>query len=175
MTAARVLKEAAACGVKLLLSGGKLKLKAETRPPDALLAKLKEHKAGIVALLQEVDEAASAATSRPSWWPEPHPRIVREPPFGSGGVPARCRAAWDGLLAQCPAGMAPSVWETAMYDAARLFGDFGVELERLAWKPDDLFGLPHGLVWFIKGNYAAAIGATMAQLGNGRIWRTVPP
>jgi hypothetical protein len=130
MTAARVLKEAAACGVKLLLSGGKLKLKAETRPPDALLAKLKEHKAGIVALLQEVDEAASAATSRPSWWPEPHPRIVREPPFGSGGVPARYRAAWDGLLAQCPAGMAPSVWETAMYDAARLFGDFGVELER---------------------------------------------
>jgi putative DNA primase/helicase len=58
-----------------------------------------------------------------------------------------------------------------MYDAARLFGDFGLELERLAWKPDDLFGLRHGLVWFIKGNYAAAIGATMVQLGNGRIWR----
>jgi len=75
------------------------------------------------------------------------------------------------LLAQCPAGMAPFVWEIAMYDAARLFGDFGIELERLAWKPDDLFGLPHGVVWFIKGNYVAAIGATMAQLGNGRIWR----
>ena len=66
--------------------------------------------------------------------------------------------------------IAPFVWETAMYDAARLFGDFGIELERLAWKPDDLFDLPHGLVWFIKGNYAAAIGATTAQIGDGRIW-----
>ena len=175
MTAAGVLKEAADCGVCVNLNGGRLQLKAETKPPDELVAKLKQHKAEIVALLrQEVDEAASAATSRPSWWPEPHPSIVREPPFGSDCVPARYRAAWDVLLAQCPAGMAPFVWETAMRDAARLFGDFGIELERLAWKPDDLFGLPHGLVWFIKGNYAAAIGATMAQLGNGRIWRTAP-
>jgi hypothetical protein len=118
------------------------------------------------------DEAASAATSRPSWWPQPHPRIVREPPFGSDGAPPeRYRAAWAGLLAQCPAGMTPSVWETAMYDTARLFGDFGIELERLAWQPGDLFDVPHGLVWFIKGNYAAAIGATMVQLANGRIWR----
>ena len=171
MTTASVLKEAAACGVKLLLSGGKLKLKAEAKPPDELLAKLKEHKAGIVALLrQEADEAASAATSRPSWWPEPHPRIARETPFGSDGVPPRYRAAWDVFLPQCPSGMAPFVWETAMHDTARLFGDFGIELERLAWKPDDLFGLPHGLVWFINGNYAAPIGATMAQLGNNRIW-----
>jgi hypothetical protein len=52
-----------------------------------------------------------------------------------------------------------------MYDAARLFGDFGLELKRLAWQPGDLFDVPHGVVWFIKGNYAAAIGATMAQLG----------
>jgi len=97
-------------------------------------------------------------------------RITREAPFGSSGAPPECyRAEWDVLLAQCPAGIAPFVWETAMHDAARLFGDFGIELERLAWKPDDLFGLPHGLVWFIKGNYAAAIGATMAQLGNNRI------
>jgi hypothetical protein len=135
--------------------------------------------AEIVALLrQKSDEVTNAVstpaspTSRPSWWPEPHPRIVREPPFGSDGAPPeRYRAAWNVLLAQCPAGMAPPVWETAMYDAARLFGDFGIELERLAWKPADLFGMPHGLVWFIKGNYAAAIGATMVQLGSGRIWR----
>ena len=122
----------------------------------------------------EPEEAAIAATSRPSWWRKPHPRIVREPPFGSDAAPARYRAAWDVVLAQCPAGIARFIWETATHDAARLFGDFGIELERRAWKPGDLFGLPHGLVWFIKGNYAAAIGATMAQLGNGRIWRTAP-
>jgi hypothetical protein len=87
--------------VKVPRMAGKIQL---ARPPDELLAKLKQHKAEIVALLQqEVDEAASAATSRPSWWPEPHPRIVREPPFGSDCVPTRYRAAWDVLLAQCPA------------------------------------------------------------------------
>jgi hypothetical protein len=171
MTAAGVLKEAADCGVLVNLNGDSLALKATTKPPASLLAKLKEHKVEIVALLRQETEAAGAATSRPSWWPKPHLRIVREPPFGSDGAPPeRYRAAWGGLLAQCPSGMAPFVWETAMYDAARLFGDFGIELERLAWKPDDLFGMPHGVVWFIKGNYAAAIGATMAQLGNGRIW-----
>ena len=143
MTAASVLKEAATCGVKLRLRSGKLQLKAEAKPPDELLAKLKEHKAEIVALLRrEADETASAATSRPSWWPLPHPRITREPPFGSSGAPPEgYRAACGALLAQCPAGMAPCVWESAMYDAARLFGDFGIELERLAWKPEDLFGL----------------------------------
>src|ERR1700730_3123574 len=142
MTAASVLKEAATCGVKLRLRSGKLQLKAEAKPPDELLAKLKEHKAEIVALLRrEADETASAATSRPSRWPKPHPHMAREPPFGSDGVPPRYRAAWDVLLAQCPAGMAPFVWKTAVHDAARLFGDFGIELERLAWKPEDLFGL----------------------------------
>jgi hypothetical protein len=150
-----IIEQAADCGVRVSLNVDSLVLKAATKPPAALLAKLEQHKAEIVALLrQEADEAASAATSRPSWWPKPHPDIVREPPFGSDGVPPRYRAARDVLLPQCPSGMAPFVWETAMHDTARLFGDFGIELERLAWKPDDLFGLPHGLVWFINGNYA---------------------
>ena len=49
-----------------------LVLKAATKPPAALLAKLEQHKAEIVALLRrEADETASAATSRPSWWPKP--------------------------------------------------------------------------------------------------------
>lgn len=171
MIAQAVLKEAADCGVRISLNGRSLALRAPVKPPESLLAKLKNHKAGIVALLrQQANEAASAATSRRPWWPNAHPRIVKEPPFGSDCVPAHYRAAWDALLAQCPAGMAPCVWETAMYDAARLFGDFGIELERLGWKPDDLFGAPDGLIWFIKGNYAVCIGSTMAQLGNNRIW-----
>ena len=165
-------------GVRLEVEGGKLIVEFSGEAPDGLLAKLKEHKLSIVSILKQ--EAAvirplePEERARPSWWPKPQPRIAREPPFGSDGVPPRYRAAWDAVLAQCPAGMAPFVWETAMYDAARLFGDFGIELERLAWKPDDLFGLPNGLVWFIKGKYVATIGATMAQLSDDRIWRAAP-
>ena len=76
------IKEAEAHGVSLSLNGGKLIFKAEAKPSAELLAKLKEHKAGIVTLLRitSAGSCASAATSRPSWWPEPHPRIVKEPP-----------------------------------------------------------------------------------------------
>jgi hypothetical protein len=299
LSALAIIKEAADCGVRVSLNGASLALKAVTKPSDELLAKLREHKAEIVALLRQeagiarpepdetaleerktmsigsvpepyldswgrmqcqvpigvsdedyrvaVDDAgrfldrwgslavesewtpgdlfdvprdgslggvvwflngeavraldpehattesgrtfirlpaqsvratvsspqpksAPVEPPKPSWWPKPHPRIVKEPPFGSDGVPARYRAAWDVLLAQCPAEMEPFVWETAMYDAARLFGDFGIELERLAWSPDDLFGMPHGVVWFVKGNYIAAIGSATVELTNGRMW-----
>jgi TubC N-terminal docking domain len=111
LSALTIIKEAADCGVRLNLNGDSLALKATTNPPASLLANIKAHKAEIVALLrQEADEATNAATSRPPWWPEPHPRIVRELPFGSDGVPERYRAAWQALLSQCPAGVDLYVW-----------------------------------------------------------------
>jgi hypothetical protein len=60
----------------------------------------------------------------------------------------------------CSAGVAPFVWECAMYDAAWLFGEFGVELERLGWQPVDLF-MAHGLVWLLKG--------TLRSVGHGML------
>ena len=48
-----MLKEAAACGVRLSLNGDNLALKASAKPSAALLAKLKAHKAEIVALLRQ--------------------------------------------------------------------------------------------------------------------------
>ena len=118
----------------------------------------------------EPDEAESTATSRP------HPRIVREPPFGSDAAPARYRAAWDGLLSQCPPRVKPAVWEAAIFDAATLFGDFGKLLEDYRWTPGNLFDVPYdgkqgGLAWFIKGSPVVAIGRAMVQCQDGRIWR----
>ena len=52
MSAAAVVEEAIAAGIRLGLDGGDLALKAKARPPDALLAKLKAHKPEIVALLR---------------------------------------------------------------------------------------------------------------------------
>jgi hypothetical protein len=148
-------------------------------PPDEALrlaqARAEVRAEAARAVSQSTPQVMTPGGAPAAWHPMPHPRITREPPFGSDGEPpARYRAAWAAVLAKSPDGIKGAAWEQAMYDTARLFGDFGIELERLAWKPDDLFVLPHGLVWFIHGNYCAAIGATMAQMADGRIWRTAP-
>jgi hypothetical protein len=52
MSAAAVLRDAAECGVSLSLNGANVAFKAAVRPPPALLARLREHKAEIVALLR---------------------------------------------------------------------------------------------------------------------------
>jgi hypothetical protein len=65
-------------GGRLRLKGDELTFRAKASPPDALLAKLKEHKAEIVTLLRaapesvpgEIDERAGLASDSV---PEPHP------------------------------------------------------------------------------------------------------
>jgi hypothetical protein len=47
-------------------------------------------------------------------------RIIREPPFGSDGIPKLYE--WQAVLARHPPGVRPIVWEAAIYDAALLFG-----------------------------------------------------
>jgi hypothetical protein len=85
-------------------------------------------------------------------------------------VPERYQAAWRSLLSQCPALVGPFVWEAAKHDAAILFGDFGRLLGEYQWAPGDLFDKSGGLVWFIKGSPVTAIGHSMAQTQDGRIW-----
>jgi hypothetical protein len=51
MSAAAILRDAAECGVVLSLNGADVAFKAAIRPPPELLARLREHKAEIVALL----------------------------------------------------------------------------------------------------------------------------
>jgi hypothetical protein len=65
--------------------------------------------------------------------------------------------------------MPPFVWETAVYDCALLFGDFGKLIDEYRWQPEDLFGQA-GLVWFIAGHPVVAIGKAMAQTQDGRVW-----
>jgi hypothetical protein len=120
--------------------------------------------------------AALRQTGAPPW---PAPRINREKPFGLDHVPECYQAAWRSLLSQCPALVGPFVWEAVKHDAAILFGDFGRLLGEYQWGPGDLFDVPHdgksgGLVWFIKGSPVTAIGHSMAQTQDGRIWLRAP-
>jgi hypothetical protein len=64
MSAAAVLRDAAECGVVLSLNGANVAFKAAVRPSPELLARLREHKAEIVALLAaEAAPPPSAAVS----------------------------------------------------------------------------------------------------------------
>src|SRR5262249_54153051 len=102
--------------------------------------------------------------------------IVKVPPFGCDTVPERFNAAWEAMLAQCPPGVRPIVWQAATTDAADLFGYWGLQLKNLGFVPGDLFDVPHdgrqgGLAWFKKGSPVLALGRGFANLGDGRIWR----
>ena len=129
MTAIEALAAARASGVHIRLDGGDLVLEADDGIPADVIDALRRHKAEALAILR----------------PHPSPRIRKEPPFGSDKVPERFEAAWQALLAHCPPGGKPFVWEAAIHDCAVLFGDFGRLLDEYRWAPDDLFAVPHGL------------------------------
>jgi hypothetical protein len=69
MTAARLIAEAEAAGVRLRLEpDGRVRVAAEHEPPAALLATLREHKAEVVALLRaEPPGWREPAASLPPW------------------------------------------------------------------------------------------------------------
>jgi hypothetical protein len=53
LSAVRLIREAAKAGVWTALDGDKLTLKAQVKPPDELLAKIKASTYGIIALLRQ--------------------------------------------------------------------------------------------------------------------------
>jgi hypothetical protein len=101
-------------------------------------------------------------------WPEP--KIVKGSYFGADQVPSRYEPGWRALLAGCPPWAAPRQWETAIFDCRNLFGEWGSELIRLGWQPEDIFGQWTGVGWFIRGSAVTAIGPRHAFLEDGRVY-----
>jgi hypothetical protein len=101
-------------------------------------------------------------------WPEP--KITGKPPFGTDHVPSRYEAGWQALLASCPSWAAPWQWDVAIFDCRDLLGDWGAELCRLDWRPENIFDRWKGLAWFLKGRRVTAIGPRHAFLEDGRVF-----
>jgi hypothetical protein len=74
--------------------------------------------------------------------PTPHaaPGSSASRPSAPMAFPPLYEATWRAMLAQCPPGVRPG--EGAIYDAALLFGDWGLELARLGWTANDLLAAP---------------------------------
>jgi hypothetical protein len=123
-----------------------------------------------------VETAATRATVEtvdtvPAWCPLPYPRIEVLPPFGCPEPPAPFLKAFGDFCQQCPLGVPFRDWEQAAIDVAAVFGGWGLTLVNFRYETGDIFALPGGLVWFIKGSPVMAIGRNMAQCRDGRIWR----
>ncbi|HEY8007443.1 MAG TPA: hypothetical protein VIE66_11760 [Methylocella sp.] len=71
-------------------------------------------------------------------------------------------------------GSAPGTWEKAVFDACRLFGNWGRLLIEFGSTAIDLVGTPRngavGLVWWLKGRHVRSLGHDCAFASDGSDW-----
>ncbi len=172
MSAQAVLKEAADSGVRVNLNGDRLALKAAASPPASLLAKLKQHKAEIVAALRQ--EAGGSQ-------PEPNDVELEErKAMVMDSVPEPYLDAWARIQCQKPVRVSDDDWRQAVDDAGRFLDQWGSLAVEFQWAPADLFdvprdGRPGGLVWFLEGETVRSLGPEHAVTTSDRVWRRARP
>jgi TubC N-terminal docking domain len=157
LNAQALVDEARAAGIKFAMANGQIRLAAPTPPPPELLARLRQHKAEIAALLREDS-------------PEPDPAELEERRgMASNGVPERYPDAWATFQLQCPGGVTEQTWRQAIDDAGRFLAQWGKLADSFGWSPGDLFDVPRdgamGLVWWLKGRTVSALGSEHAGVG----------
>jgi hypothetical protein len=171
LSAQAIIKQAAVCGVSVSLNGDSLALKAATKPSASLLAKLKQHKAEIVAALRL--ESAARNTLVP---PEPDVVEIEErAAMAAGGVPEPYLDTWARLQCQRPFGASDQECRQAIDDAGRFLDQWGNRAVEFGWTAGDLFdvprdGKPGGLVWFLGGESVQAIGPRRMVMQDGRVF-----
>jgi hypothetical protein len=190
VSARQLIEAATKAGLSLAVDGPDLVVEAEGHIQESLLAELRRHKPEILAALKPKNEAQPDAqapfselyateadlqpappatvSTAPAPWPEPG--LKKEPPFGADKVPSRYEAGWRQLLATCPSWATEYQWAAAIFGCRDLFGEWGAELVRLNWQPDDIFGRWQGIAWYLKGSAVTAIGPHHAFLQDGRIF-----
>jgi hypothetical protein len=128
-----VLRELSEAGGTVRLEGDMLRLSAPEPLPDQLRARLRRHKAKIVALLSEAESANDAAS------------IVQS----VGGLP---RDVTDGVRAILSAdgaqGIPPQRWPRVQRDVVRLLeGGWAQQALALGWTATELFGCDQRAPW----------------------------
>jgi hypothetical protein len=156
--ARRLLAYARQDGLSLTVKDGRLIIAIGSKSDVNLVGDLRAHESAVI----------EALVTEPGF----RPPIVKVPPFGCDAVPERFKAAWEAMLAQCPPGVRPIAWQTAIIDAADLFGHWGSQLVALGFTPNDLFAVPRhgkagGLAWFMRGSPAMALDDVLVIIIDG--------
>ncbi len=171
-----ILDRAQRHGVIITPAGGTLKLLAEHKPPDDIIAALSAHKAEILGLLSgEV-------------WTDEHEERAAQVEF-DGGIPR----AWAEGLARLDSSRAPADvplwrWLRFMDDCGRFVDEWAWRASRLGWTPLALFGCDRtkpfarldraGLLWLVEGRRILALTPETAAIeisgGKSLIYRRKP-
>jgi|SRR6185437_4680802 len=158
-----LLAEARRYGIRLMpTAAGTIKAAAPKPPPPEFLAKLKAHRAELIAALAEgpaddLDERAALSEY-------------------DGGAPR----AWAEALAQLdasrpPGDVPPKRWRRFIDDCGRFLDDgWAIRAVALGWSPLDLFGCDRtrpfarvdraGLLWLLNGNRLVALSPSTAVI-----------
>jgi hypothetical protein len=171
-----LLREVAEAGGAVRLEGDRLRLSAPAPLPEELRARLRRHKAEIVALLADeaTDEVVDPVAA----------------PTGQGPAAAVADGVAAILAADGATGVPPHYWPRVQRDTARLAD--GGWLDRalaLGWTPADLFGCDvrapwhrldrAGLVLLLGGHEITGLDAGAATLrtatGSVQRYRRRPP
>jgi hypothetical protein len=155
-----------------LLRPDRARLSADGRTPLAEYQRLAAEGAKDRQRMPLLPQApAVTPTPVPPSWPEP--KITKTGYFGADKVPSRYEAEWRKLLAKRPDWAVGWAWEAAICDCRVFFGEWGEELRRLDWRPEDIFDRWHGLSWFLKGKAVTALGVRHAFIEDGRVFEKV--
>lgn len=119
MSARALLEAAAAEGLTLGVEGHSLIIETDRDPPAELLAKLRQHKGEILALLRPLPESADM----PRNWTEGYAALAAMPP---------------------PTGFSPERWERLVRAAGKFVARWGADAARLGWSTLDVFGAHQG-------------------------------
>lgn len=144
-----LLAEASRYGIRLVPTpAGTIKARAPKPPPPDLLARLKAHRAELVAAL-----AATSAAGAPREWAEALARLDPDQP--PGDVP-------------------PRRWQRLVADAARFLDEWAARAVALGWGPLDLFGCDRdrpfarldkaGLLWLLNGGRLVMLSQGAASI-----------
>jgi hypothetical protein len=158
-----LLREVSDAGGTVRLEGDMLRLSAPELLPEELRARLRQHKAEMVALLSAAEPTSTAAREC-----TPLETITRLPQEIADGV--RAIAAADRAR-----GIPPQRWPQVQRDAARLVeGGWVQQALALGWSTADLFGCDQrapwhrldrcGLVLLIGGREVVELSADIAAL-----------
>ena len=166
MSAQAIIKQAADCGVSVSLNGDSLALTAATKPSASLLAKLKQHKAEIVAALRPEGGIA----------PPEHDEAEIEERKGMAmaSVPEPYLDVWARLQCHPPMGASNEEWRQVI-DAGRFLDQWGSRAVEFQWTPGDLFDVPNasgkcGLIWFLDGEAVRSLEPEHAVTTSGRVF-----
>jgi hypothetical protein len=157
MIAHRLIEDAKAVGLSIEIDGGDLIVEADRDPPGELIARLRAHKAEVIAFLLPQRAGAGVGAIEPSKCEGNHPDVIGEPTLLRDGRRLyRFRAFED---CQIQSGNAAALADDARFRGAVLVADGHELIVVLSWRST----LPEETLRALKDNAGSVIAVLLGE------------